>query len=290
LVELHRALDKFEAICRDLPDWPEPLDADDWLGPGYRVWRDMVKFSGRVVGPSEDLGLWAQVGAAVGNSQYSLAADPAADADYVPDAVDAIPKLMRRLAASGQAVLLKEVTAAAGALKVPTKRKSIKGYLDRAEQRFLEVSHLDDRLRAALQNRPPTEPWLLVSRDSITLFGEQCSVAECGKAELAALWVLAENAGTAVPRKTIIREGKIQTNDFGLKFTVSRLRKVLRGLVQKSCRRRGCDDLPGSKDGFIPRGKKGTTYDTGPYTLALPPGRVKIVGPRPDWMRRADDS
>ena len=287
-VELHRALDKFEAICRELPDWPEPIDADDWTGPGYREWRDMVKFSGRVVGPSEDLDLWAQLGAAVGKCQHSLAAEPAADMDHVPAEVKTITELMGKLDLSGQAALLKEATATARKLALPARRKSIDGCLERAEGRFLEVSHLDDRLRAALQNRPATEPWLVLHRDTITLLGEQRPLAECGKAEAATLWVLAENAGTAVSRKTIIREGKLQTDELNLKFTVSRLRKVLLDLVQKSCRRRGCDDPPGSQDGFIPRGKKGTFYNTGPYTLALPPGRVKIAGPRPDWMRKGD--
>jgi hypothetical protein len=231
----------------------------------------MKAFSGRVVGPSEELQLWAQVGAAVGKCQYDLNADSILDVDFVPPEADAIPQLMRKLGASGRALLLGTINSTVRGLKAPPAKRSIRAIVDRTEGRYLAMCELDERLRAALQNLPPPETLLTLDKRSLTFFGEKRPLSDYPQAEMACLWVLAENAGNAVSRKRIIEQGKIQTDSYNLKWTVHRLRRILRDLATVACSRRGVAQPPGMKDGFIPRGG----------AQPLPGSRVVHTGPAP---------
>jgi hypothetical protein len=281
LVELHRAIDEFARISRELPDRDDPIDPENLTAPGYWPWRDMQGFAAKVVGPSEDLRLWAQLGAAVGMGQYVLGADPGPE-DYVPECVGKIGPLMRKLAGSGQAILRKEVEAAVKGVKKPPEKQSIDACLRRSRERFREVCRLDERLRAGLRNRPPEEPLLVLDADSVTFLGERRPLTDYPQAEMACLWVLAENAGREVRRETIIWEGGIQTNEDNLKYTVTRLRKILKDLA--SGQHHESDDPRRSKDSFIPTGRRAPRHERGSYKLAIAPGRVRISGSPPDWL------
>src|SRR5262249_13539362 len=79
LVELHRSIDHFGAICREIAASPEEADTSVPRAPGYWDWRDAVQFSARVVTSSPELILWRQLGTAIGRSRYKLGAEPALD-------------------------------------------------------------------------------------------------------------------------------------------------------------------------------------------------------------------
>jgi hypothetical protein len=95
LIELHRAIDLFESICQKMAESPETFDPTDRQVPGYDDWRDMVRFASRLTEDHEAADQWRQLGAAVGNCQYSLAVTPAFDRDYIPDDVATLPRVSR---------------------------------------------------------------------------------------------------------------------------------------------------------------------------------------------------
>jgi hypothetical protein len=146
-------------------------------------------------------------------------------------------------------------------------------------------------MQSALRDEPTPEPQLVLSKERLVLFGERMDLAGRSEDQIACLWVLAEHAGQPVPRQTILGQGNITLDSpvNSLKSIVSRLRKqILRPLIRRYRERESGSPLTSEKDAFIiGRSKRGSSYGWGTYMLALDPGRVQIISPRPSWMKPA---
>ena len=130
------------------------------------------------------------------------------------------------------------------------------------------------------------EPLLVLDREKITFYGETRPLADFRQGEVACLWVLAEKSGCSVSRAAIIEEGNVDTEKHNLQYFMNRVRKnILRPLAEAYSRRHSCARPRGFDVGFI-RGehRRGGSY-AGPYKLILDPGRVRVIPPRPDWMK-----
>src|SRR5262249_37301266 len=155
---------------------------------------------------------------------FRLGAEPALDADYIPEEVDLLPHLAGQLGAAGQKVFREAITGAVRDVRRPARRETFKECWARISDRYLAVSRLDAQLRSALRDQPAPEPLLVLDRESITFLGEQRPFAAYPETEMAILWVLAERARTPVPRQIIRGEGRIQTPEHQFAPLLTRLR------------------------------------------------------------------
>src|SRR5262249_9482190 len=129
-----------------------------------------------------------------------------------------------------------------------------------------------------------SESVLVLDKDCITFYGERRPLTEFPRGAIACLWVLAEHAGQPVARKEIIKEAGLEIDSFNLKSTVSRLRDILRPLSAAAAKRdkRQCREGQGS--GFF-RGDGAPEHPQGLSCLELDSRLVRVVPPRPKWMR-----
>jgi len=276
LVELHRALDEFEIIYRDMFESSE-VDGET-TPPGYRELCIIGDLSWHLLEAPDELRAWHRLGNEVGLKQFLLKSGADGEAGHDPDRAQKIQELLRGL--PGRDPIIKAIKASLA--KEPM---TVREALDL----FLDFCHSDNQLRAKLAHRLAPDQVLVLDRDRLKLFGETRALATIPQSEVACLWVLAEQAGRPVSRQDIIREGRISTDENNLKSIVSRLRNYLKKIVSASCRRKGCAKPKGFADGFI-RGEREKRYGVGhygrgPYTLDLEPGRVRVQGPRPNWMK-----
>jgi hypothetical protein len=276
LVELHRVVDQFEVICDEM------FDASDLDGVGAatanRELCIMGDLSWHLLEASDELNAWHRLGNEIGLRQYFLKAGTDGEAGHDPNRLRRIRELIHGLPAKDPTIKAIKASLA----KVPV---TVREALDL----FLEFSHVDNQPRAQLANRLAPEQVLVLERESLTFFGETRALTTFPQSEMACLWILVERAGRPVTRLEIIREGSLQTDEDNLKSTISRLRKRLKQIVKAYCRRTGNAQPRGFNHGFI-RGERQRQYDPGhygrgPYTLDLEPGRVRVQGPRPTWMR-----
>jgi hypothetical protein len=275
LAEMHGAQRRFEEICDDII----ALEATDSPGPhapGVGLWLDMVRCSGEVVGPSQELQTWREIGDAVGHSQYELGSPRGLEINFIPEAVGTLPKLLRQLGLAAKPKVGDVVAAALREITKPPKWTVRQTGLDRSIERYWEVWRLDRRLRAALGSEKAPEPRLVLTRQEIRFYGEARRVADYPPTEMALLRVLAARSGSPIPTEEIIKRGKLRTDVINLKYAVSRLEKILEELYLAACRRRGESPAPGEVPDFIIAGRGRGGPGTGTYKLNLDLGQVRV--------------
>jgi hypothetical protein len=288
LVELHRAKDALAAVCAEQRATPPAEIEPDVPHPpfGYDEWRDLTLLSTCVVANSDELGLWRDVGAAVGQCQYLLWSAPTVGPyPKNPPHPASLPDLIGRLTEYGRYGFLLDLPTSAGTSSAPA-APTLAGWWERVQGSYLDASRLDAELHAALRQDAPPEPVLVLDKDYITSFGERWAVHDCAEAEVGCLWVLAECAGQDVARDTIIEEACLSKDRLNLKSHVSRLRNnVLKPLAEKGCGRSQRPLHPAHQHGYI-TGTRGPEHSHGPYRLDLDPALVRVTLPRPAWMCR----
>jgi hypothetical protein len=283
LVELHRAKDALAAECADQRRYPGKIEPDVPTPPGGTEWRDLIALSQMVVGRDEELPLWRDVGAVVGQAQYQLWAAAAWPVGPQPPGPGDLQALVDRLTGAGHNSFLLQLPSALGGAGAGVAQPG-QGWWGRVTHDYLGLSRLDVELRAALRKEMAPEPVLVLDKDHVRFFGERRAVEDLDEAEVGCLWVLAEHANQDVQRKTIIAEACLGEDEGHLKVNISRLRtNVLIPMAEVGCARSNRPLLAVHKDGYIICARGGP-YTYGPYRLALDPALVRVIPPRPEWM------
>jgi hypothetical protein len=290
LVELHRATDAFTSIYLPLGEQLEPSPPDEeekpdptapGLGraPAYPAWCRMTAFAAKVVGPSNVLQRWRELGASVGRGLYKLRGS--ATLPPASPRPGELASIAGKLEYEGSppldelVMLLSEIDRWAVAEDGSICWAS-------EEECYQWLSQLDMELQAALRLDPP-EPVLILDSHHITFLGIRRELADYRhlKNEIACLWVLALWPGRRIMRKDLILEAGIKVDELDLKFVISRLRsKVLRPLAKEHSQQFNCAPPPEFEHGFI-LGKR-ERYG-GPYCLDLDPALVRVSTTRPSW-------
>ena len=164
------------------------------------------------------------------------------------------------------------------------------------EARKRRQAELDEELRRALREQAPPEVWLDLDKDRLIFFGAryyldrvpagekvQDYLDRLTKAEAAFLWVLADRAGEEVSREVICNEEVISRVPEELDYEATLLRNKLKPAIDAFFVKRGGDRPEFAKKCFI-EGIRVKGPLSGPYILRLDPSRVRVSGPRPDWM------
>jgi hypothetical protein len=290
LVELHRASDAFTSIYLPLGEHREPSPDDEekpdptapGLGraPAYPEWCRMIAFAARVVGPSNVLQRWRELGARVGCGLYKLRGS--ATLPSASPRPGELASIAGKFECEGNpplgelVMLLSEIDRWAAAEDGSICWAS-------EDECYLWLSQLDLELQAALRQDPP-EPVLILDSHHITFLGIRRELADYRhlKSEIACLWVLALRAGAWVTRTDLITRAGIQTDEINLKFVMSHLRtKVLKPLAEEHYQDTNCDPPPELERVFI-LGERGGLHG-GPYRLDLDPALVRVSAPRPSW-------
>jgi hypothetical protein len=291
LVELHRAIDHFASVFREMVEALEQVAPEQPSPPGLEDWREVESLAGSVLVASPELQLWARLGLILGRCRLQLRSQPEIDRDGMARAVQDLPDLVTKLCHTRKYSFLKDVARIAEEVRRPGRRgRRLSGH-DRISRWYLEFSRLGLQVQSALKGQQAPEPLLVIDQDRLLLLGETQDLAGHSEDQIAVLWLLAENAERPVARQTILHEGNIVVDRkaSSLRSIVSRLRKdLLRPLIARSRSRKGGDPLPGERMAFIlGRDKRRASHQWGAYTLTLDAARVQVVGPRPPWMRPA---
>jgi hypothetical protein len=290
LVELHRAIDDFASVFREMVEALEQAAPEQPSPPGLEDWREVESLAGSVLVTSPELQLWARLGLILGRFRLQLRLQPEIDRDGMARAVQDLPDLVTELCRTRECRCLQDVARIAEEVRRPERSgRLISGY-DRIRRWYLEFSRLDLQVQSALKEQQAPEPLLVIDRDRLMLLGETQDLAGRSEDQIAVLWLLAEHAERPVARQTILEEGNIVLGKASsLKSIVSRLRTdLLRPLITRSRSRKGGDPLPGERKAFIlGRDKRRASHQWGCYMLTLDAARVRVVGPRPPWMKPA---
>jgi hypothetical protein len=276
------ALRRFWGVVRKLIQEPWMVDPDQ-PAPGLIEWTLLVGSLTREVGLSGELGLWHQLGVVVGKLEHDLCLWFTAERDFLPEAVQKLTDLLERLDRPWSEAISAAVKTVREFGKPPARRKLV--WYPWVAARRDDLVNLGRRLKSALRRPEFSEPLLILGDGTITLLGETRPLGDFPKSEMACLRVLAERPGKDIDRKTIKKEGRLQTSLKDLRCIISRLNLYLRKWLLEICQR--CDwKLPAVFPDRLIEGKK-TRGSLGPYRLCLAPHQVKVSGPRPDWMKPA---
>jgi hypothetical protein len=301
--ELHRALDKFNKTFKKMVKSLCPSDPKSPSSPGLEDWRKVVRLVSALLPNSSKLRPWSRLGAILGRCYLLLWQQPANLRDGLAEALKELPEVVSDLGGGDSYPFLREVTRWAEGVSRSVQtapqtwgyedpiRECIRqniGYVD-TEGWYIKLAFLNMQVRSALRDRRVPEPLLVLTEDYLEFFGERFDFNRLYKNQISCLRVLAENAGQPVSHKTMIEEGKMNLELWtsSIKSVVSRLRKMLRPIIERHRRREGGLSLPGEDDAFIVPGQpdKNGSRQKCTYTHLLDPSRVKVVGPRPSWMK-----
>jgi hypothetical protein len=241
LVELHRAIDHFASVFREMVEALKQAAPEQPSPPGLEDWREMESLAGSVLVASPELQLWVRLGFILGRCRLQLRSRPEVDRDGMARVVKDLPDLATELCRTRKFRFLQDVARIAEKVRGPEKSGRRIPDHDRVSKWYLEFSRLDLQVQSALKEQQVPEPLLEIDRDRLMLLGETRDLAGRSEDQIAVLWVLAENAERPVARRTILEEGKIVVGKASsLKSIVSRLRKdLLRPLIERSRSRKG---------------------------------------------------
>jgi hypothetical protein len=291
LVELHQALNSFNATNERLAEFLQDADLTLPCPFGLEEWREVVSLAKVLLPDSSKLWLWSRLGAILGACQLLLSQQPAIERATLAEGLKELPKVISKLCSGGSYPFLREVTRFAEGVSNPAPVAPQTGDEKSPEHWHLQLADLDQLIKSALREEQVPEPQLVLTKDYLILFGERSDIKSVFKNQISCLWVLAENAGRPVPHKTIIDEGKMDLERWAssLRSVVKRLRdKILKPLIKLYRDREPGRELPGEKDAFIVVSPiESHSQQKGTYTLFLDASRVKVVGPRPWWMKSA---
>lgn len=145
-------------------------------------------------------------------------------------------------------------------------------------QPFQEVDsyRIDGYIRYCLTNGGAPEPWIVLDRTCLRLFGMELPFQEFSEPEQAIFWLLSERPGQKLSRREIIEQGNLSCAMADLKVNVSHLRDRLRPAILKS------------KQALTPAAQLcliiGHRGHPGPYELSVDPILVEVRGARPDFL------
>jgi hypothetical protein len=275
-VEYRKALDKFVSACRAVAALTNGNDRIDWSSeqpPGGKSWADLIDLSAYLV-DSEKLQRWRQLGEVVGKAAHYR------NAGFVgAPSAKLILELINDLGKSDEHAFLKK-------LKDDGERRAI--YETESGLRF-DPEQLDVQVRYGLLKQELPEPLLVLSRDEFVFYGKSVRLDEldqAGRDGVAIVRVLAEQAGKFTNRDDIIKECKLQTDKRHLQEKISRFRaKHLKPAIKAYFARSGGDPTSILKDCHIQSDKKRGGSQRNAYRLSLKADRIRIIGPRPDWMK-----
>jgi hypothetical protein len=286
LVELHRAKDAFVCICKDQQLSTPAHDLDASAPFGATEWFRMLDFSEHLLTSRDELQMWRQFGTEVGRAQFQLWEASPVGGDYrqLQERDIRLAEIAGRLTSEGRNAFLLRQASAEDNDGRPTQPVPTGRWTEMARS-HLELARLDLQVRAILQQEAAPEPLLVLDAETLTFYGETKPFSECMPAEVACLWLLAENASKYVERSELTRVAGL-ASELHLKSHISRLRnKILKPLAEAGCGRSGAQLPPAYKEGFI-KFSRGGEYDNGPYRLEIDPALVNIKAPRPSHMPR----
>jgi hypothetical protein len=276
-VDYRRALDRFVSACRDVAAPTNGNDRIDWSSeqpPGGKSWEDLIDLSAYLVVDSDTLQGWRELGEVVGKSAHYLNQGfvGAPSAKLILELVDDLGK-------GDEHAFLKK-------LKDGDEPRAI--YETEAGLRF-DPEQLDVQVRYGLLEQELPSPLLVLSQDEFVFYGKSVrldDLDQAGKDGVAIIRVLAERAGKFTKRDDIIKECKIQTDKRNLKVKISRFRtKYLKPAIEAYFARSGGDPTSILKDCHIQSDTKRGGSQLNAYRLRLKADRIRIIGPRPDWMK-----
>jgi hypothetical protein len=260
-----------------------PYDVRDrcnWPPGEYAL--ELDRHGKRLLDPASDLFALRALGAGLGRLEYGLAASWLTKHDYQAN-LATISGAIEKLPGDDKKWIQKRVHAA-------LKRMDRSHPLISGVENHKIIVDLDCDLRATLWDRRTPAPLLVLDQESVTWFGQRRRLLdEFSSSEAACLWVMAEQPGKPVKRQTIIKEGKLQTDELYLKCTVCRLKKRLKEMTQEDFKRGASATRDYLTKDFI-TGIRLPAEQFGPYKLNLPADRVVVRGPRPTWMKPTTDS
>ena len=279
-VDYRRALDRFVSACRDVAAPTNGNDRIDWSSeqpPGGKSWEDLIDLSAYlVVVDSERLQRWRELGEAVGKATHYLNAGFVGAPSAKP-----ILELVADLGKDEEHAFLKE-------LRDVGERQAI---YERVESGLIfDPEKLDVQVRYGLLKQKPPPPLLVLSRDEFVFYGKSfpldVELDQGTKDGVAILWALAERAGKYTDRGKLIDECKMKSDRRHLPSKITRFRKkYLRPAIKEYFARIGSDPPGDLNDCHISSETLRGLKQQNPYRLSLKADQIRIIGPRPAWMK-----
>jgi hypothetical protein len=276
-VDYRRALDRFVSACRDVAAPTNGNDRIDWSSqqpPGGKYWEDLIDLSAYLVN-SERLQRWRELGEVVGKAAHYRNAGfvGAPSAKLILELVDDLGK-------SEEHAFLKK-------LSDNSERRAI--YETELGLSF-DPELLDVQVRYGLLEQELPPPLLVLSRDEFVFYGKSFpldgKLHGITKDGVAIIWALAEGPGKYMDRGKLIEECKLKSDRYHLHEKISRFRtKYLRPAIVEYFARIGCDPPGVLNDCHISSETMKRRSQPNPYRLRLNAGQIRIIGPRPDWMK-----
>jgi hypothetical protein len=275
-VDYRRALDRFVSACRAVAAPTNGTDRIDWSSEqptGGKPWEDLIDLSAYLVVGSEKLQRLRELGEAVGKATHYRNAGSvgASSAKLILELVDDLGK-------SEEHAFLKK-------LRDDGERQVI--YETDSGLRF-DPELLDVQIRYGLLKQELPPPLLVLSRDEFVFYGKSFPLD--GKLDgitkdgVAIIWALAERPGKYMDRGKLIEECKLNSDQYHLQEKISRFRaKHLKPAIGAYFAGSGGDPTSIPKDCHIEPGSG--PHQLCPYRLKMDADRIRIIGPRPDWMK-----
>jgi hypothetical protein len=274
-VDYRRALDRFVSACRDVAAPTNGNDRIDWSSeqpPGGKSWDDLIDLSAYLV-DSERLQRWRELGEVVGKATYNLNAGLVGARSAKP-----VLELFADLGKGEEHAFLKKLRDGAG-----------RAIYETESGLSFDPEQLDVQVRYGLLEQELPQPLLVLSRGEFVFYGRSVRLDDLdqdGKDGVAIIWVLAERAGMFTERGDIKKECKIQTDEWNLKVKISRFRaKYLKPAIKVYFAWSGGDPTSILKDCHIQSDTKRGGSQLNAYRLTLKADLIRIIGPRPNWMK-----
>jgi hypothetical protein len=274
--DYRRALDRFVSVCRAVVAPTKPNDRNGWSSEpptGGKPWEDLIDLSAYLVVGSEKLQRLRELGESVGKAAHDF------NAGFVGDpSAKLILELIDDLGKGDEHAFLKKLTDGG-------ERQAI--YESESGLRF-DPELLDVQIRYGLLEQELPQPLLVLSRNEFVFYGKSFPLD--GKPDaitkdgVAIIWALAEQPGKYMNRGKLMEECKLNSDRYYLQQKISRFRaKHLKPAI-------GAYFAPsGGEPTSIP---KYCHIESGPgqnglcsYRLKMDADRIRINGPRPDWMK-----
>ena len=152
---------------------------------------------------------------------------------------------------------------------------------------WLDIARLDIAILLGLQEKVMPDPWLVLDREEVTLFGKLIPCKRGNRQKIACLWLLAENAGQPVRRQLIKETVGSERLPSEIQYIITYTRKLMKPLIALHFNETGQSPPPHAERAFIVEGHPDPIHanDGCTYLLKITPSRIQKTSIRPDWMK-----
>lgn len=243
-----------------------PLDWRSECYPGLANGNTLLRDSGKAFKSIPPLDRWCELG----RHLASLRGDPFFDDEDRRHTVE----LMRRL--NGYRFLTDLCAALSN--RTGSLPRSLLAQITNPYFGYSDVHRVEQYVRLALREEAAPVPWFELTPEEVRVFETRWRPGEFSHAHLGILWVLCEQPNTPVARSVIWEACRLDCRLDNIRAHVTRLRDHLSPAIndhfQRGPRPEDADQC------FI----VGLREHLGPYKLKVPPPRVAVLPPRPDFM------